>query len=290
MNENKTNINWFPGHMKKTKELILKNLKLVDIVIEIVDARVPMSSKNPDIDELIKSKPKLLIVNKVDLADQELTKMWKEYYINNNIEAVFTDSTKKLDKNLIIKKIKKIIQPILEREKKQGRRERSIRLMIVGIPNVGKSTFINQVVKRKIAQVGNKPGVTRGKQWIRIDDTLELLDMPGVLWPKFEDQTVGIKLACIGTINSDILDMYSLSLELISILKKNQKYSNLLKARYKIDYMDDESEEGIFVKIANKRGFKTKNSDIDIKRTANTIIDEFKNGKIGKITLDTVYD
>ena len=255
--EYKKLINWFPGHMKKTKELIASNLKLVDIVLEIIDARVPNSSKNPDIDKLTTNKPKLTIVNKIDLADEEMNKKWKEYFDKNNKPAIFMSSFKSVDKALIVKNIKKIINHILEKEKSQGRKERSIRIMIVGIPNVGKSTFINQLVKKKITQVGNKPGVTRGKQWIKIDDAVDLLDTPGILWPKFEDQEVGIKLASIGSINSDKLDMYDLSLNLIGILRKNEKYRKMLETRYKLEEIKDEKTNlDIFNEIGNKRGFK----------------------------------
>lgn len=286
----KTSINWFPGHMKKTKELILANLKLVDLVIEIVDARVPISSKNPDIEKMIEKKPKLVIVNKMDLADDEMNKKWKNYYKENNIPALFMSSVKSVDKGLILKEAKEVIKHILEKEKAQGRKERSIRIMIVGIPNVGKSTFINQLVKKKIATVGNKPGVTRGKQWIKIDESFDLLDTPGVLWPKFEDQVVAVKLASIGTINNDILDLFELSLNLLDILKENKKYLNLLKDRYKLDpdKLEGATNEDIFNMIARKRGFIVKGGEIDIKRTSSTILDEFKNGKIGRITLDDV--
>ncbi|MCQ2979061.1 MAG: ribosome biogenesis GTPase YlqF [Clostridia bacterium] len=287
--ENMKDINWFPGHMKKTKELIVANLKLVDLVLEIVDARVPLSSRNPDIDKLVEKKPRLLIVNKVDLCDEEALKKWKEYYKKNNINALFLNSQKGVDKALILKNVRQTIKPILDKEKAQGRKERSIRMMIVGIPNVGKSTFINQLVKKKIATVGNKPGVTRGKQWIKVDENFDLLDTPGVLWPKFEDQVVGIKLACIGTINSDILDLYNLSLALIDILKKNDKYMSLLKTRYKLDdKVNDMEAKDIFNEIGRKRGFIIKGGEIDYKRCSVTIIDEFKNGKIGNVTLDDV--
>ena len=195
-------INWFPGHMKKTKELIVANLKLVDLVLEIVDARVPLSSRNPDIDKLVEKKPRLLIVNKVDLCDEEALKKWKEYYKKNNINALFLNSQKGVDKALILKNVRQTIKPILDKEKAQGRKERSIRMMIVGIPNVGKSTFINQLVKKKIATVGNKPGVTRGKQWIKVDENFDLLDTPGVLWPKFEDQNIALNIATIGSIDN----------------------------------------------------------------------------------------
>lgn len=289
MNDNMLDINWFPGHMKKTKELIVANLKLVDIVLEIVDARLPISSKNPDIDKLVGNKPRLVIVNKTDLADDNASKKWKDYYKKKGINALFLTSVKNVDKGLILKNVKEIIKPILEKEKAQGRKERSIRMMIVGIPNVGKSTFINQLVKKKIAVVGNKPGVTRGKQWIKIDENFDLLDTPGVLWPKFEDQTVAIKLASIGSINNDILDLYNLSLALLKMLIKNDRSWELLKTRYKLtDEIRDKELTDIFNEIGKKRGFIVKGGEIDYKRTSSTILDEFKNGKIGKITLDEV--
>lgn len=289
MNDNMLDINWFPGHMKKTKELIVANLKLVDIVLEIVDARLPISSKNPDIDKLVGNKPRLVIVNKTDLADDNASKKWKDYYKKKGINALFLTSVKNVDKGLILKNVKEIIKPILEKEKAQGRKERSIRMMIVGIPNVGKSTFINQLVKKKIAVVGNKPGVTRGKQWIKIDENFDLLDTPGVLWPKFEDQTVAIKLASIGSINNDILDLYNLSLALLKMLITNDRSWELLKTRYKLtDEIRDKELTDIFNEIGRKRGFIVKGGEIDYKRTSSTILDEFKNGKIGKITLDEV--
>lgn len=281
-------INWFPGHMKKTKELIAANLKLVDLAVEIIDARVPISSQNDDIDKLIANKPKMFIVNKVDLADDEETKKWKEYFKKKNIPALFMNSNQKVDKALVIKTAKNEIKAILEKEKAQGRKERPIRIMIVGVPNVGKSTFINQLVKKKIATVGNKPGVTKGKQWIKIDESCDLLDTPGVLWPKFEDQEVAIKLALIGTINPEILNLYDLSLRLIDILKKKPKYQKMLEERFKLGDSSELTPVETFEAIARKRGFIIKGNQIDIKRTSTILIDEFKNGKIGKITMDEI--
>ena len=276
------NFQWYPGHMTKAKRMMQENIKLIDLVIELVDARVPMSSRNPDIDELGKNKARLILLNKADLADEKQTEEWIGYFRGKGYSAVKVNSRKGGG----IKSIQGVIQEACkektERDRKRGILNRPVRAMVVGIPNVGKSTFINALAGKACAKTGNKPGVTKGKQWIRLNKNVELLDTPGILWPKFEDQEVGIRLAFVGSIKDDILNMEELALKLIDYLK--ERYTGLLEKRYGI------SEEGnaveILGEIAKARGCLKKGEELDYTKASGLLFDDFRSGKIGRITLE----
>lgn len=296
--ENKTNINWYPGHMAKTKKQIMGDIKLVDIVIELLDARIPISSQNPDIAEITRNKKKIIVLNKYDLADERKNKKWVEYFKNKGIQAVLTDSNSGKGIDECLRKIEKIMNEDLKLQADKGRIGRKIKAMVLGIPNVGKSSFINRISKKATAGVGNRPGITRQKQWIRINDKIELLDTPGVLWPKFESEEVALNLAFTGTIKENVIERTEVAYYLVKFLIEN--YLNLLCARYKIEetYVKEqlENEERpeneniyeIFLEIGRKRGCIISGGNIDEEKTARIILDEFKNGKIGRITLEDV--
>ncbi len=278
------NIQWYPGHMTKTKRMMTENISLVDIVIELLDARVPLSSKNPDIDNLARNKFRIIILNKVDLADDKKTKLWEEYFKAKGFKVVLVNSVSGSGIKNIAEFSRELMKEKLERLKQRGRVFVPIRAMIAGIPNVGKSTLINKLVGRTTAKTGDKPGVTKGKQWVKIKKDFELLDTPGILWPKFDDKAVGIKLAVTGAVNDNILDSYTLSINLIDYLRR--LYTDSLKERYKIDFDVNVSSEQILKKIGETRGFKIKGGEIDLDRSANILIDEFRGGRLGKITLE----
>lgn len=273
---------WYPGHMTKTKRMMQENIKLIDVVIELVDARVPLSSKNPDIDQIAGNKPRIILINKYDLADPNYTKLWEAYYRSKGFHTCLLNSkqTKEVEKvkNLIFEVCKERI----ERNRRRGMINKPIRAMIVGIPNVGKSTFINSIAKKASAKTGNRPGVTKGKQWIRINKDIELLDTPGILWPKFEDQTVGLRLALIGSIKDEILQSYELAINLISFLKEN--YPSYLEKRYDISV--DNTEEAIIEDIARRRGCIIKGGELDLDKASSLLLDEFRNGILGRISLE----
>ena len=276
------NIQWYPGHMTKAKRMMQEDIKLIDLVIELVDARLPLSSRNPDIDSLAKNKARLILLNKADLADERANNMWQEYFKEKGFFVVKLDSRSGSGMKAINGIIQEACKEKIERDRKRGIINRPVRAMVVGIPNVGKSTFINSYAKKACAKSGNKPGVTKGKQWIKLSKTLELLDTPGILWPKFEDEQVGIRLAIAGSINDEILNISELSLELIKILKRD--YPGKLNERYEVD--ENESELNILEKIAIKRGCIKKGNEINIDKAADILIDEFRSGKIGKISLE----
>ena len=232
MEEKKRAINWYPGHMKKTRDLVRNNLKLVDVVVELLDARIPYSSKNPDIDKLAGNKPRVVILNKSDLADRNKLNRWINYYKQKGIKAIPVDTMKGSGLNKLIEECKNVTKDKMDALKDKGRKERPIRIMIVGIPNVGKSSFINRLAGSRLAKVEDRPGVTRGKQWVKLDEGFELLDMPGVLWPKFEDKLVGERLAFTGAVKDDIMDMEYLACRLLEFLKEN--YTELIEKRYGI--------------------------------------------------------
>ena len=282
MSDNKVNIQWYPGHMTKAKRMMQEDIKLIDIVIELLDARVPLSSKNPDIDELAKNKYRLILLNKTDLSDPVKTVKWEEYFKEKGYFVLCLDSRKNSGMKAITDKVKEACREKLERDKKRGIIGRPIRAMVVGIPNVGKSTFINSYSKKAVAKVGNKPGVTKGKQWIRIDKNIELLDTPGILWPKFEDDAIGLRLSYIGSINDDILTKSEIALSLIDYLKKN--YCNTLKDRYNIDIEKENFE--ILSDVAVIRKCIKKGNEADTDKAANLILDDFRSGKLGKISLE----
>lgn len=281
------NINWFPGHMKKTRELLKENLKLVDVVFEILDSRIPISSKNPEIDKIIGDKLRITILNKYDLSNDEANQAWIKYYNDNNIAIVLVNATKGTGMNKVIKVTNEVMKEKMERLKSRGIKNKPIRAMIVGIPNVGKSTLINALAGKKSAKTGNRPGVTRGKQWIKLKGNLELLDTPGILWHKFEDQNVGLNLAFTGAIKDEIMDIETLSLKLIEKLQVNNKKA--LTDRYKIDVEEKTSLE-ILDEIARKRGCVIKKNEIDYERVAHIILYEFRSGMLGKISLEYPND
>ena len=296
MNDSKTNINWYPGHMAKTRRQIIEDLKIVDIVIELLDARIPISSQNPDIAEIIKGKKKIVVLNKCDLADEKENQKWLAYFENKNIPAVLVDSNSGKGIDNVVKKIEKVMEEEKEKQAEKGRVGRKIRAMILGIPNVGKSSFINRISKRTTAEVGNKPGVTKKKQWIRINEKVELLDTPGVLWPKFESEDVALKLAFTGTIKEDVLERTEVAYSLVKFLLENA-IENLCN-RYELtnEYIEEvlnrDNPENfniyeIMLEIGRKRGCVISGGNIDEEKTAKIILDEFKNGKLGRITLES---
>lgn len=273
---------WYPGHMTKAKRQMQEDIKLIDLVIELVDARIPMSSRNPDIDELGKNKARLILLNKSDLADKDASEAWMNFFKEKGYFAVKVDSRNKGCMKAISAVIAEACKEKTERDRKRGIKNRPVRAMVVGIPNVGKSTFINTFAGRACAKTGNKPGVTKGKQWIRLNKSVELLDTPGILWPKFEDQQVGLRLALIGAIKDEILNIDELALELIAILTKY--YPGVLHARYEVE--ETQTPANIIEQIAVKRNCIQKGNELDYTKAANLLLDEFRSGKLGKITLE----
>lgn len=293
--ENSININWYPGHMAKTKRQIIEDLKLIDIVVEILDARIPISSRNPDIEQYIKSKKRLVVLNKFDLADAAENQKWVKFYENQGIEAVLVNSNSGDGIDNAIKKIEKINKDNQKKFENKGRIGKAIRVMVLGIPNVGKSSFINRVTKKNSATVGNKPGVTRQKQWIRINNNIELLDTPGVLWPKFEKEDIALNLAYTGTIKDDILPIIEIGYNLLKLLIK--EYPEKIIERYKLgkeeikNVLSSDAEENekileIMHMIGRKRGALISGGNIDEEKVARIILEEFRSGKIGRITLE----
>lgn len=277
------NIQWFPGHMAKTKRLITENIKLVDIVIELLDARIPLSSRNPEIDQLVSNKPRLIVLNKSDIADPHVNTQWKNYFNGQGIKVIFADSIKGKGLKEVTSAARDAVKEKLEHEKSRGRVSRAVRVMIVGIPNVGKSTFINKLVGKSVAVTGDKPGVTRGKQWIRINNDLELLDTPGILWPKFEDPETGIKLASTGAVKDEIIDSVELASKLLEDL--SELYPSKLMERYKLEKVEGSGIELLKV-IGKKRGAVISGGEIDLNRAATIILDEFRSARIGNLSLE----
>lgn len=274
-------INWYPGHMKKTRELIAENLKMVDIVIEVIDARIPVSSRNPIIDELVKNKRRLIILNKSDLSDPKANEAWAETFKKQGNLVLTMNCMTGSGAGQLYKLLSR-----LQDEKNEGQlRKKSLRMMIVGVPNVGKSSLINRMTGKKSAKTGDRPGVTKGKQWLGLENGMQLLDTPGILWPKFEDPQVGLNLAFCGSIKDEILDTASLALELIKVLQRD--YPQLLRERYKLDELDEDALVNMEA-IAAKRGFILSGKRVDYERCARTVLDEFRGGKIGNITLEKV--
>ena len=277
---------WYPGHMTKAKRMMQENMKLIDLVIELVDARIPMSSRNPDIDELGKNKARLILLNKADLAEEKQNDAWVEYFKSKGFSVVKVNSKKGGG----IKSIQGVIQEAckekIERDRKRGILNRPVRAMVVGIPNVGKSTFINALAGKACAKTGNKPGVTKGKQWIRLNKNVELLDTPGILWPKFEDQTVGLRLAFIGSIKDEILNTEELATEIIQFLKKY--YVGVLAEKYAIIEVDDPYQ--CLADIAKSRHCLLRGNELDTAKAATLLIDDFRDGRLGRITLEFPED
>ena len=283
-NDMKT-IQWFPGHMAKTRKLISANLKLVDAVAEVVDARIPMSSRSPEIDRLTGNKPRIVILNKCDLADEKATQKWISFFSGKNITAVAVDcKSGKGIKSVVSAVRKKVLKELMEKREKNGTLNAPVRLMVVGIPNAGKSSVINRLAGSKRAKAEDRPGVTRTKQWVKLDDNTELLDMPGVLAPKLEDQLSAMRLAFTGAINDDILDIETLAMKLLLYLKEN--YPQSLTDRYKIEYSDDDDGVKLLEKVGRKRGMMISGGEVNTERASITVIDEFRAGKLGRITLE----
>lgn len=273
------NIQWFPGHMTKTRRLIESDLKMVDAVVEITDARIPQSSRNPILDELVGNKPRIMIMNKCDVADEKATEKWKHHYERQGICVIVCDCRTGKGINKFLPTVKRLLNELIERRKARGMIGKALRLMVVGIPNVGKSSFINRMANSKKTKVGDRPGVTRGKQWVSIDKDVELLDMPGILWPKFDDKDVAQKLAFTGAVKDEVVDTVELASSLGELLLHD--YPELVKSRYKISGNGD-----ILTKIAKSRGMLISGGELDVERAAATLLDEFRGGKIGRITLD----
>ena len=278
---------WYPGHMTKARRMMQENIKLIDLIIELVDARVPLSSRNPDIDELGKNKARLILLNKADLAEDRRNDEWMEYFKKQGYSVVKVNSKKGGG----IKSIQSVIQEAckekMERDRKRGILNRPVRAMVVGIPNVGKSTFINALAGKACAKTGNKPGVTKGNQWIRLNKTLELLDTPGILWPRFEDQQVGLHLALIGSINDQILNKDELACELISLLEKD--YPQVVKDRFGIENVEEDRVK-VLEEIARSRACLMKGGELDLARASALLLDDFRAGKLGRISLEKAED
>ena len=293
MNENKTNINWYPGHMLKTKKQIIEDIKLIDVVVEILDARVPLASQNPDIKQITSNKKKVIVLNKCDLANETETKKWIKYFETQGIKAIEADSNLGKGIKETLKQVQDLMQDEMEKAANKGRINKNIRMMIVGIPNVGKSSFINRMTNKKSAEVGNRPGVTKQKQWVRISSNIELLDTPGVLWPKFENEDIALKLSYTGTIKDEVIDKVNIAYNLLKYLEKNNK--NELFARFKLtdtDFNSIISEEDEVLElmniIAKKRGAIVSGGEIDYEKISSIILNDFRTGKIGRITLERV--
>ena len=291
----KVRLNWYPGHMAKTKREISEDLKLIDVVVELLDSRIPLSSQNPDIAELTKGKKKIIVLNKTDLADNMQNEAWKKYFNSNGQVCILTDSNLGKGINEVTKAIEEIMKEDLKKYAEKGRTGRKIKAMILGIPNVGKSSFINRIVKTNRLEVGNKPGVTRKKQWISINDKINLLDTPGVLWPRFEDEKTALNLAFTGTIKDDVLEQTEIAYQLLKFLLEN--YRQNVTERYKItlDYIEkvlsqDQPENfniyEIMQEIGKKRGALISGGEIDDEKTAKIILDDFRSGRLGKITIE----
>lgn len=276
------NVQWYPGHMTKAKRQMQEDLKLIDLIIELVDARVPLSSRNPDIDSLGQNKARLIILNKADLADERQNEAWTEYFIKKGFHVVQVDSRKGGGMKRVQAMIQEACREKTERDRRRGIKNRPVRAMVAGIPNVGKSTFINTFAGKACTKTGNKPGVTRGKQWIHLNKNVELLDTPGILWPKFEDQKVGERLACIGSVKDDLLNLEELSLLLIDYLK--ERYPGVLAKRYGIE--EEKEPLKVLEEIAKVRGCLKRGEELDYEKAAGLIFDDFRSGKTGRITLE----
>ena len=273
---------WYPGHMTKAKRMMQENMKLIDIMIELVDARIPLSSRNPDIDQLAANKSRLILLNKTDMADERVTAQWEEYFKEKGFYVARTNARSGKGVKGTQAIVMDACKEKLERDRKRGIKNRPIRAMIAGIPNVGKSTFINTFAGKACAKTGNKPGVTKGKQWIKINKNVELLDTPGILWPKFEDQEVGKKLAFIGSIKDEILQTEELSTELIKFL--NAEYAGVLEEKYSIEHLEDVYE--CLTEIAKSRHCIVRGSELDTEKAAAILLDDFRSGKLGRISLE----
>jgi len=275
-------VQWYPGHMTKAKRMMQEDIKLIDLCIELLDARIPLSSRNPDIDELARGKSRLILLNKSDLADKRANEKWVSYFKELGFVVLLIDSKNRVGFKEIKSAIEEACKEKIERDRKRGIINRPVRAMIVGIPNVGKSTFINSLCKKACTKTGNKPGVTKGKQWIKLDKNVELLDTPGILWPKFENENIGVNLAYIGSINDEIIDSVELSMNLIDFIRL--EYPGNITTRFNIDEKNDSIS--ILTDLGRARGCLKKKDEVDLEKASRLFIDDFRSGKIGKMTLE----
>ena len=282
------NLSWFPGHMTKTKRMIASELPHMDAVCEILDARIPLSSRNPDVDDLTAGKPRLIVLNRADQADPVQTRRWSQYFRAKGWAVLEANAKGGVGTEKFAAAVRELLKEKLEAYAAKGQVGRVVRVMVLGIPNVGKSTFINKVAKRKTAKAEDRPGVTRSKQWVPVDATLELLDTPGILWPKFDDPKVGKRLAFTGSVKDDVLDIEELACYLMDYLAAH--YADVLPERYKITVEDDDSGYDLLEKAGRKRGFLMRGAQVDTERMARILLDEFRGGKLGRFTLETVED
>ncbi len=283
------NIQWYPGHMTKTRRQMEADLKHVDIVVEIVDARVPISSRNPDIDAICGNKPRIVMLNRADQADPQLTRAWADYFNKTlGIPAAAADSRAGTGVGQMAALARSALKEQIARWKEKGQVGRPIRAMVVGVPNVGKSTFINKAAKRKSAKTGDRPGVTRGKQWVSVDSGLELLDTPGILWPKFEDETTGLHLAFTGAVKDEVTDLEGLACALLELLR--DRYPQAVKERYKVSDLDGRQGWELLEDCAKNRGMRISGGEVDTERMAKLLLDEFRGGKLGRFTLEAPED
>lgn len=283
------NIQWYPGHMTKTRRQMEADLKHVDIVVEIVDARIPISSRNPDIDAICGNKPRIVMLNRADQADPQLTRAWADYFNKTlGIPAAAADSRAGTGVGQMAALARSALKEQIARWKEKGQVGRPIRAMVVGVPNVGKSTFINKAAKRKSAKTGDRPGVTRGKQWVSVDSGLELLDTPGILWPKFEDETTGLHLAFTGAVKDEVTDLEGLACALLELLR--DRYPQAVKERYKVAEMEGRQGWELLEDCAKNRGMRISGGEVDTERMAKLLLDEFRGGKLGRFTLEAPED
>lgn len=281
----KLNIQWYPGHMTKTRRMMEEELKLVDAVCEILDARIPISSRNPDIDALCGSKPRMVILNRIDMADPAVVRRWSDYFKSKGMAVLLTDCKSRKGISGFVPAVRELLAEKLQRYAAKGQAGRPLKIMVVGIPNVGKSTFINQIAGRKGAKAENRPGVTRGKQWVSVDAGLLLLDTPGILWPKFEDPEVGIRLAYTGAVKDDVVDVDSLACHLMEMLWK--RYPEAVRARYKIDLPEETPGYVLLEAAGRKRGYLIAGGEVDTERMARVLLEEYRSCKLGRFTLET---
>ena len=282
------NLSWFPGHMTKTKRMIVSEIKNMDAVCEIVDARIPISSRNPDIDEMTAGKPRLMVLNRVDQADPNQTKRWAAHFRAKGYAVLEANAKGGAGTQQFAAAVRELLKEKLAAYAEKGQVGRTVRVMVLGIPNVGKSTFINKVAKRKTAKAEDRPGVTRTKQWVPVDNTLELLDTPGILWPKFDDTKVGMYLAFTGAIKDDVMDLEELASCLMEYLGRH--YADIVTERYKITVGEEDSGYDLLTKAGRKRGFLMRGAEVDTERMARILLDEFRGGKLGRFTLETPED
>lgn len=283
------NIQWYPGHMAKAKRKIAEDLKLVDIVIELLDARIPMSSRNPEVDDIVGNKKRIIVLNKSDMADPAENRRWIEYFARDNTRVILANSVTGSGLKDVLAASRQLMKEKLDKLKSKGLLVKTTRALIIGIPNVGKSTFINKLAGKGVAQTGDRPGVTKSKQWIKVSKELELLDTPGILWPKFEDEKVGLYLAFTGAIKDEILDVTELAVKLLDVLMV--KFQDKLMTRYKLDEIPEGTDSyALLGTIGRKRGFLVSGGEVDLQRTSVMLLDEFRGGKIGNISLEIPED